>query len=457
MPRPTSLAAGAAALLALTACAGAREEQVRQALAAAPPPLALTETATGAAADLPARLEAGLPGQLAVAMERNPELQAAFHRWRASVLRISRARRLPEPVLGFGLFVSAVETRVGPQRARLGLSQTFPWPTRLTAGADAAAAEARAQARRFDALALAVGRRVTEGYWRLWVIRQNRATHTQHLEVLRALSESARARVATGATALADQQQVDLAVARLQDLLRGMDEAERATAAQLRATLGVPPGTRLPTPGEPPQASLPAESDAAMAAEARAHPAVEALTLGAEAKDALARAESAERLGGLTLSADWIITGANGTGLPEDGKDAVVVGAGLKVPLWQGSYGEAVEAAEAEATAQRADARAAADQAEAELEGALSAVRDATRRVQLHRTTLVPQAESALESVLGAYASGRGTVAQGLLAQRDLLDLRLELDRARAEHAIQWARLEQVVGHAVERVPLEEP
>jgi len=194
-----------------------------------------------------------------------------------------------------------------------------------------------------------------------------------------------------------------------------------------------------------------------MAAEARAHPAVEALTLGAEAKDALARAESAERLGGLTLSADWIITGANGTGLPEDGKDAVVVGAGLKVPLWQGSYGEAVEAAEAEATAQRADARAAADQAEAELEGALSAVRDATRRVQLHRTTLVPQAESALESVLGAYASGRGTVAQGLLAQRDLLDLRLELDRARAEHAIQWARLEQVVGHAVERVPLEEP
>jgi cobalt-zinc-cadmium efflux system outer membrane protein len=448
-----ALALLGAAALALPACATEREASARL----APPVGPGTEAWRSDLSPredpeaLQARLQRGLAGHLAVALERSPELQAAFHRWQARILEISRARRLPEPVLSFGYFVRSVETRVGPQRARVGLSQSFPWPTRLTAGADAAAANARAHARRFDALALTVTRRVAAGYWRLWQLRRNHATHREHLEVLRALSESARARVATGATSLADQQQVDLAVARVQDLLQAMAEEVRAAEAQLQATLGVPTGTPMPTPGEPPAPGAPAEAEAALVEAARAHPAVVALELGAEAREAAARAEAADRFGALTVSADWIITERAAAMVHDSGKDAVVVGAGIKVPLWQGSYGDAEDAARADAQAQRADARAAADQAAAEAVSALAAVRDAARRVALYQGTLVPQAESALASVLGAYTSGRGTVAQGLLAQRDLLDLRIELDRARAEHAAHWARLEQAVGHPLAR------
>src|SRR5690606_9442566 len=77
---------------------------------------------------------------VAYALEHDQGLHAKWERWRAATHRIARERRLPMPMLTYSVFVSPVETRVGPQRHRLGLSQRFPWPGELLAGADAGAA-----------------------------------------------------------------------------------------------------------------------------------------------------------------------------------------------------------------------------------------------------------------------------------------------------------------------------
>jgi outer membrane protein TolC len=107
-------------------------------------------------------------------------------------------------------------------------------------------------------------------------------------------------------------------------------------------------------------------------------------------------------------------------------------------------------AARAESAAHRADRDAALQTADAQLEAAISAVRDAQRRIDLYRNTLIPQAETTFQSVLGGYQTGRSTVASALLAQRDLLELQLELARNRARHARAWAVLEAVVGRTVQ-------
>ncbi len=410
-------------------------------------------TAQAAHDDAAARsAEAGLSGYLRLAIENNPELRASFERWQAGVHRISGARRLPEPTLGFGYFARSVETRVGPQRTRISLQQAFPWPTKLSAGADAAAARARALQRRFEAQALAVARRVATAYWELWQIRATRAIHREHSDVIRGLSESARARMATGAAMLADLQQIDLAVARIEDNIRSMDEAERGAEARLRAVIGAAPGFATPTPDAPAAAALPAElesalSEEALSASARAHPMIESRGLLAEASQASARAKAAERFPDIRLGVDWIATGdADAMGVPDSGRDALMVGAELRMPLWRGSTADGIQAAEADARAERAEQRALVHRAEAELAETLAELRDSARRVEFYRVTLVPQAESAYESVLGAYTVGRGTVAQTLLSQQDLLELRIELERARADHARTWAELEEIVG-----------
>ena len=62
--------------------------------------------------------------------------------------RSAQVRGLPDPSLTVGYFISPVETRIGPQRARFSLVQMFPWFGTLGAQAEATdlLAEARYQA-----------------------------------------------------------------------------------------------------------------------------------------------------------------------------------------------------------------------------------------------------------------------------------------------------------------------
>lgn len=387
----------------------------------------------------------GLAACVASALEHGPRSSAAFERWKAAVHGISQARRLPNPRLGFGFFLRSIETRVGPQRGRLGLSQTIPWPGQLSAKASASAAKARAARQTLEAVLLSIRRRVADAYWSLWQLRQARAIHQRHLEVMRGLSETVRARVSTGHAGLADQQQVDVAVARLEDSIWGMRERERVAEARLGSAVGSEGNCQLSDSSEPPNATLPRETDADLEAAARRHPRLQALRQLSQAEEHAAERARADRYPNFSLAAEWIVVGA-GAGVADDGKDALVVGGGIELPLWQSNYGDAEKAARARARAHRADHRGARDQAVAHLRATLSAVRDATRRTRSYRHTLLPQAESAYASVLGAYATGRGGVAQALLSQRDLLELRVELVRARADHARAWSALEDVVG-----------
>lgn len=396
-------------------------------------------------------LASGVGGYLAVAAAHSPEVRAAFERWEASVHRIARARTLPEPRVGFGVFLQSVEAGSGPRPARLSLQQAFPWPTALTAGSDAAAAEARAAQRRFDAAILTVGRRVQEAYWALWAIRATRETHHQHLDVLDGLSATLRARLEVGQASLADLQQVDLARARLADDIESMREDEIGAAATLRSVVGLRSPASTPTPDAPGPPELPGEPVERLVQRALAHPAIAGVERDAEAADHAARAAGAQRLPSAMLELEWMPNGPAMPGMQPTGQDMVIVGAGLSLPLWQRTYAADVAARRATADALRSDRRLLADRAAAAVEQQVARIRDAARRVSVTEGTLLPQAEATYTSLLGSYVTGGSTVAQVLLAQRDLLELRARLDEARAAHAAAWATLEEQVGGEVAR------
>jgi outer membrane protein TolC len=425
---------------AVVGCSGAYESAVR----------ADFERSRGAKATT-AREATGSPlgpelsSYLAYAAERSPELEASFERWRASVHRISPARTLPDPMLEFGVYVWNSGENAGPTPARVALRQELPWPARLTAGADAASAEARAQQRSFEAQLLELRARVAASYYQLWLVRRMRAIEREHLEILRGLSEAALGRLSVGEASLADQQQIDLTLARLADAIAALEERERAEAARLRAVVGAPPLAVTATTDREPPVALPAEAEASLQQAAREHPAVETFLFLGEAAEAMARAGRIERYPGLVVGVEWMR-------MPGEHADSgILPSVGVRLPIWQGRYAEAIRAAEAEAAAQAGEGRAAAQRAQAELVDALARVRDSKRRIDLHQHTLLPQALAAYESVLGAYATGRASVAASLLAQRDLIELRLSLEQARADHAIAWAELEWIVGRTVRR------
>ncbi len=405
-------------------------------------------------------LALGLPGQLSVALESHPEVRVAFEQWHAAARSISVAGALPSPTVDFSVFLQSIETRVGPQQGRIGVRQAIPWPTSLTAGTEAAVATSKAAGGRFEARVLDVAWAVEDAHWALWAVRTSRSIHRDHHALVEGLSGTVRGRLEVGAATLADLQQVDLAHARLSDDIARMDEAERAAMATLRAAIGTWTNDPLPTPEAPGGPFLPAEEPMVLEAAALAHPLLREARQRVTAAEEAVRVARAGRLPGFTVGADWIAVGDTDSvhiEPGEGGQDAVAVGLGLSIPLWQKSAADRVSAAEARARGERSAAEGRELAARAALHRALAEVEATGRRVATIEGTLLPQAEAAYASLLGTYTAGTSSVAQVLLSQQTLLELRLDLVDASARHARALARLRAACGRDVETRLLVQP
>ncbi len=454
-PRGTARAVLAAAvlaatlLLAATGCFATFERQLERDLQQVGQTLrpALSE----AHASEPAvAFDGKLASYLAYAVQHSPALRASFDEWRAATHVIAQRRKLPEPQISYALYVQHVETRVGPQRHRFGLSQAFPWPTKLTAAADAASMAARAKQRRFDALALMIKRRVASVYWKLWLIDRLRKIHSDQIPLLEHLAAVVRVRLEVGEATLAQVVQVHFKISSLRDRVAAFDERTATAKAALIAALGAPVHSTIAIDTNAPPLLTPAENDKTLGDALTEHPRLQAIALMANAKKEAARSAEAEGYPSFMLGVTVIETGpAVMPNVDESGKEPVMVQIDLRLPIWRGAYEAKEKQAQALSASFWAKRAAALDAARFQLAKARAQIRDAVRRAQLYRNTLIPQAKTVYESLLTSYAVGRATIANVIISQNDLLKLQLGVHQAQADHAIAWARLEETVGRQV--------
>ena len=65
------------------------------------------------------------------ALRANPRIQAYYNDWKKSEFKITSESSLPDPMASYTYFGENVETRVGPQESKYGLSQKIPFPGKL--------------------------------------------------------------------------------------------------------------------------------------------------------------------------------------------------------------------------------------------------------------------------------------------------------------------------------------
>lgn len=439
-------------LLVLGACGpsyrGAHGHRLAQTARPAP-------ESTGARARPAPKIDGTLSGYLSHVMDGSPVLRAAFERWRSATLAVASAGRLPDPILSYGYFIESVETRVGPQRHRIGLSEQVPWPSALSAEVASSVARAEALKAAFEAQALSLRFRIARLYWALWLTVQEHRLKSEHDVLLETLAGTVRARVALGAASLADLNQIELNIARHHDHHGRHEEALRSACADLRAVLGLDPiGEDAPLcpVTDTPRGGLPVMRVAELRRIASVHPHIATHGRLAEASAHEARKRAADKFPRLRLGVELIETGAaRQPGVEGSGKNPVIASLGVSLPLWRKGYEQGEASAMAARDAHLEDERAARLASAAAVEAALAELRDADRRTRLFTDTLIPQAETTFRAVLGSYQAGRTTVAAALLAQRDLLELAIALAKARAQHETTMARLEMLVGQRLER------
>ncbi len=340
---------------------------------------------------------------------------------------------------------------MGAEPHRVGAEQWFPWPTKLSAGGQAAGLEARAAQRGFEAHALELAAAVASAYWELWRAHRQQAVLRDELEVLTSLSEQIRVRLEVGRAELSDLAQIGLLISRTRDRLAGFEDTLQIASARLVWVTGAPDGTATPVSESGPAVAELDEPLAALTAAALSHPRIESLAHLSDASRRRVVEARAERLPSFGLGVDWVITGKSGgdTPPPQSGRDALALSFSVKVPLWARAYSAAENEARARGAAYRARTIAMRNELSAVVRQQVAKLRGDVRRARTYKSTLLPQAQTAFESVLNSYAAGRSRIADLLMAEKELLALRDELYIAESDYGIHLAELESVVGRVV--------
>ncbi len=441
-------AASCAAMLAVSCATPADPPPRAQSFEARALPAAPVARSTRASSQAAITFPGGdLTDMLRFALEHNPEMRAAHAHWSALAERIEQAETLPDPTVTFGEFLEELETRAGPQRRRLGLSQSFPWPGTLAARARVAERRAHAAWYALDAKRLAIVEDVTRAYHEYAFGGRELEIRRELLELLSGLEPLVQGRVRTGGPQ-AQLLRLQVEIGALEDVVASVDARLPVLAARLADALGVPSSAGLL---DPPKLAVPSDIVVDLEAlRARLHDRNPALhALDAEWSAARAAEELADLRGSpnFTVGVDYLDTGAAiNPGTPDSGDDPLLLRVGMTIPIWRSSVAAGRREARLSSAAAHERVADAESRLATELAAAAFAVEDALRRVELYRGALVPRARSSLSLTAASYRAGTSTVVDLLDAERVVLEFELSSWRACRDAFVGAARLTTLTG-----------
>ncbi|MDA0989922.1 MAG: TolC family protein [Verrucomicrobia bacterium] len=387
-----------------------------------------------------------LSDYLADAALHNPGLEAAFNRWKAALERIPQMNALPDPKLTYAYFIETVETRVGPQRQRIGVTQRFPWFGTLGLRGDVAGEAAAAAYQAYEATKLKLFYAVKHAYYEYYYLARSIAITEDNIHLLKHLEGVAQARYKAGAP-IAGVIKAQVELGKLDDRRRTLMSMREPMAARLNAALGRSVDRELPWPREAPRQMVDFTDDAILADFRASSPSLLGLDHEVLKEEKALRLARKAGYPAFMLGVDYIETGeALNPSTVDSGKDPLVGMVGIDIPIWRDKLRAGVREAQyrvESATQTRMDQELV--QA-ADIKMALFGFRDAERKINLYGSTLIPQTEQALHVAEEAYRAGHVDFMSLIDAERLLLEFQLAHVRAQVDREQQLALIEMLVG-----------
>jgi outer membrane protein TolC len=133
----------------------------------------------------------------------------------------------------------------------------------------------------------------------------------------------------------------------------------------------------------------------------------------------------------------------------DDGKDPVIAKFAVNLPIWYNKYRAGEKEARLRHMAALKDRSDRENSLIADLKMELYNFRDAERKINLYRDTLVPKAKQSFNVTQKAFTAGKTDFLDVVDAERTLLEFQLSYERALANRAQRLAKLEMLIGQEI--------
>ncbi len=380
------------------------------------------------------------------ALTNNPEIQAAYNGWKAAEYKVKYVKGLPDPTARYTYFGKNVETKVGPQEHKYGVSQKVPFPGKLHLKAKAQSKHAETLEQKYEATKREVIKNIKFVYYDIfWVDRAIDITEEEK-NILDNLEKVSQRKFQTLQSPQQDVIKAQVEISKLIDKLFMLKQHGRSLTAKMNALLNRPKATSFDKIRSIELDEFDYSLDGLHELASTNRQELLAADLDIE------RAKYQRSLAGLnflpdfSFGFDYIQVGDSHTEMENDGQDAWMTTFAVHVPIWLDKQFAQLREKQSALRASKKSYENVRNNVTYEVEDIYYKIITYKDIVSLYKTALLPQTEQAFEAARTAYEVGKVDFLNWLDSERALLQTRLAYYKAMVDYEKSIAYLERVVG-----------
>ena len=381
---------------------------------------------------------------LETAAKNNPALKAKFNEYNASLEKVPQVGALPDPQLTFGYFIMPVETKNGPQQAKVSFTQMFPWFGTLNSKEDVFISAAKSKYEDFEDAKSNLFFEVKSTYYNLYFIKKGIDITLENITILETFKRLALIKIEAGTASGVDELRVELELNDLENNLALLKDKWFMNTVKFNNLLNVENNSDIQIP----------ETLWVDDIEYSRQVIIDSLTLNNHQlksldlmKESFAHNEhQGRKLGSpnIILGVDYTAIGNSGTS-PDAGKDALMVKFGITIPLYRKKYSAMVNEAIIQQQVIEDKKEDKINVLETLFEKVYSEYTDANRRIELYQKQS-DLAKRAIKLLENEYANNGKNFEEILRMDKSVLKYSLELEKARADKQAAIAFINYLMG-----------
>ncbi|MDA8571194.1 TolC family protein [Schleiferiaceae bacterium] len=377
-----------------------------------------------------------------IAAENNPGLEAKYKSFEAAMQKVTQVSSLPDPNLSFGYFVSPVETRVGPQRARFSLTQMFPWFGTLKAQEDAATLMAEAKYQEFLDARNKLYYKVSASYYPLYELQKLISIEEENQRILSSYKEIATIQFQNDKGSMVDVLRVDIMLKDATTNLAILGQKKKPLEIRFNKLLNRSDDDKVVVQDSLFTFNLPANyrKDSLFSS----NPLLDELELKIEASKASEQAVLKQGLPKLGVGLDYVIVGQRtDMSVPDNGKDVFMPMVSVSLPIFRGKYKAAQKEAQLMQEAYALQREDVSNRLTSSYEMIWFEIQKKLELVQLYEDQ-IQESEQSLSLLFSAYSNSGKDFEEVLRMQQQILKYQKMKVTALSEYNIAIAEIDYI-------------
>jgi len=389
-----------------------------------------------------------LKAYLQIAANNNPALKAKFNDYMAAMEKVPQVGALPDPSVAFGYFIQPVETRVGPQRFKLNLAQSFPWFGLLSAQEDVATEMANAKYEDFENTKSNIFFEVKTVYYNYYYIEKAIEITIETIEILEVFKRLSLVKIEAGNASIVDELRVELELNDLENKLALFLDTKDALRVKFNNLLDSEDVAEIIVPAVLWQEEIPLDQLNMLDEIYASNHQIKSIE---HKLNAFLNQEIVAKKQGLpkfNIGLGYTIVGENaGSSVANNGKDAFLFPqVGVTIPLYRKKYKALIKEAQYRQEAEISRKEDKKNTLSSVYENTYKDFSDGDRRIALN-ITQSKIAKKVLDILIVSYSTNAKDFEEVLRIERQLLKYELEHQKALTDKNAAAAFMDYLIGN----------